>query len=85
MEQSLGEWHCVHPLLLLTITVGIPNWGSRDSEGLRVQELILSHEKEKKNYIKSVKKQSYSHNLTGVLPDGKKSSGKQTWNAEKFL
>lgn len=25
VEQSLGEWHCVHPLLLLTITIGIPN------------------------------------------------------------
>lgn len=42
---------------------GIPNWHCHDSQGLRLQKLILSHEK-KKNYIKSVKKQPYLHNLS---------------------
>lgn len=47
MEQSLGGWQNVHALLLLVITVVFLTRDYQASEGLRQQQLALSHEREK--------------------------------------
>lgn len=47
MEQSLGGWQYDHTLLLLIVTMVFLTREYQASEWLRLQQLTLSHEKEK--------------------------------------